>query len=192
MPNFFDHILTMPTKSATTVVLLRNELSAATGTISLTTALEYVSGCPNRFFTIHCNTPVCVSPATTTNSTPMTTTEPELKPEKASLASSTPVTNRMPMAPRNTRSARSFVSSKMVNIVSTVTMVIHAWRLNPQKTIESILLNSQSDKKVCYLGTKLRFFYVCSNNVTHKMTPRVLFPFSPAVRHRALAHRLLV
>ena len=34
MFNFFDHILTMPTKSATTVVLLRNELRAATGSIS--------------------------------------------------------------------------------------------------------------------------------------------------------------
>ena len=56
----------------------------------------------------------------------MTTTEPELKPEKASLASSTPVTKRMAMAARNTRSARSFVVSMTVNIVSTVTMVIQA------------------------------------------------------------------
>ena len=79
-----------------------------------------------------------VRPATTTNSTPMTTTDPELKPEKASFASSTPVTNRMPTAPMNTRSARNFVKSRMVNIVSTVAMVIHAWRLNPQKTIDSI------------------------------------------------------
>ena len=38
MPNFFDHIFTMPMNNATTVVLLRNELSTATGSISLTTA----------------------------------------------------------------------------------------------------------------------------------------------------------
>ena len=38
-PSFFDHILTMSTKSATTVVLLRNELRAATGSIRRTTAL---------------------------------------------------------------------------------------------------------------------------------------------------------
>ena len=40
MPSFFDHILTMFTKSATTVVLLRNELRAATGSISLKMAFE--------------------------------------------------------------------------------------------------------------------------------------------------------
>ena len=38
MPSFFDHILTMLTKSVTTVVLLRNELNAATGSIRRTTA----------------------------------------------------------------------------------------------------------------------------------------------------------
>ena len=67
-----------------------------------------------------------MSPATTMNSTPMTTTLVLLKPEKASLASSTPVTYKTAIAPRNTRSVRSLVSSNTVNIVSTVTMVIHA------------------------------------------------------------------
>ena len=62
--------------------------------------------------------------------TPITTTEVLLNPENASLASSTPVTNRTPMAPRKTRSERSFVKSRIVNYVSTVTMVIHAWRLS--------------------------------------------------------------
>ena len=38
MFSFFDHIFTMFTKSDTTVVLLRNELRAATGSISLITA----------------------------------------------------------------------------------------------------------------------------------------------------------
>ena len=54
------------------------------------------------------------------------TTDVELNPEKASLASSTLVTKRMAMAPRNTKSARSLVSNRVVNIVSTVAMVIHA------------------------------------------------------------------
>lgn len=39
MPSFFAHIFTMPTNIATTVVLLRNELRHATGSISLATAL---------------------------------------------------------------------------------------------------------------------------------------------------------
>ena len=39
-PSLRDHILTMPTKSDTTVVLLRNELSTATGSISRVTAFE--------------------------------------------------------------------------------------------------------------------------------------------------------
>ena len=38
-PSFLAHIFTTFTKSATTVVLLRNELSTATGSISLLTAL---------------------------------------------------------------------------------------------------------------------------------------------------------
>ena len=58
MPSFFDHIFTMFTNRATTVVLLKNELKAATGSINRTTALGYVSGVPSRFFTIHCSTPV--------------------------------------------------------------------------------------------------------------------------------------
>ena len=62
-----------------------------------------------------------------------------LKPEKASLASNTPVTKRMPMAPKNTRSARSFVNSSTVNIVSTVTMVIQACRPKPKNSIVSII-----------------------------------------------------
>ena len=124
--SFFDHIFTIPTKRATTVVLLRNELSAATGSISRITAFEYEFGCPNRCLTIHCKTPVCVRPATTTKRTPMITTDVELKPEKASLALSTPVTKRIEMAPRKTRSARSLVNNNTVNIVSTVAMVIHA------------------------------------------------------------------
>ena len=56
----------------------------------------------------------------------MTTTDVELKPEKASLASSTPVTNRTPIAPRNTRSERNFVNSRILNMPNTVTMVIQA------------------------------------------------------------------
>ena len=39
-PSFFAHIFTMLTKRATTVVLLRNELSTATGSIRRMTALE--------------------------------------------------------------------------------------------------------------------------------------------------------
>jgi hypothetical protein len=68
----------------------------------------------------------------------MMTTEVLLNPENASLASRTPVTNRMEMAPRNTKSARIFVNNKTVNIDSTVMMVIHAYRLKPKKTIDSI------------------------------------------------------
>ena len=138
MPSFFDHIFTMLTNSATTVVLLRNELSAATGNISRVTAPVYDLGCPSRCFTIHCSTPVCINPATTTNSTPITITDVLLKPEKASLASSTPVTNRIAIAPRKTKSERNFVNSSTVNIVSTVAIVIHACKLNPRKTISSI------------------------------------------------------
>ena len=41
-------------------------------------------GWPGKCRTIHCNTPVCVNPATTMNSTPITTTDVELKPEHAS------------------------------------------------------------------------------------------------------------
>ena len=51
-------------------------------------AVEFVA----KTGTIHCSTPVCVRPATTTNSTPTVTTEVLLNPEKASFASSTPVT----------------------------------------------------------------------------------------------------
>ena len=68
----------------------------------------------------------------------MITTDVELKPEKASLAVSTPVTKRMAIAPRNTKSARILVSNSTVNIASTVMIVIHAYRLNPHKTIDSI------------------------------------------------------
>ena len=67
-----------------------------------------------------------MSPETTTKSTPMMTTEVLLNPEKASLASRTPVTNRMEIAPKKTRSARSLVNSSTVNIDSTVTIVIQA------------------------------------------------------------------
>ena len=42
------------------------------------------------------------------------------------------------MALRNTRSARSFVNRSTVNIVSTVMMVIHAHRLKPKNSIDSI------------------------------------------------------
>ena len=56
----------------------------------------------------------------------MTMTLVLLKPEKASLASSTPVTKRMAMAPRNTRSVRNLVNNNTVNIVNTVRIVIHA------------------------------------------------------------------
>ena len=48
MFSFLAHILTMPTNSDTTVVLLRNELRAATGSIRRTTALPYELGVPSR------------------------------------------------------------------------------------------------------------------------------------------------
>ena len=69
------------------------------------------------------------------------TTDVELKPENASLALSTPVTKRIEMAPRNTRSERILVNNRMVNIVSTVAMVIHALRLKPQRIKSSIGIN---------------------------------------------------
>ena len=79
-----------------------------------------------------CSTPVCVRPATTTNSTPITTTEALLKPEKASLTSNTPVTNNTEIAPKKTKSERNLVNSRTLNIVRTVAMVIQAWMLNPR------------------------------------------------------------
>ena len=42
------------------------------------------------------------------------------------------------MALRNTRSARNFVNRSTVNIVSTVMMVIHAYRLKPKYSINSM------------------------------------------------------
>ena len=56
----------------------------------------------------------------------MTTTDVELNPENASLASSTPVTYSTPIAARNTTSARNFVRSIVENMPSTVMMVIQA------------------------------------------------------------------
>ena len=94
-------------------------------------------GWPSRCLTIHCRTPVCVSPATTTNSTPMTTTDVELKPEHASLASSTPATSSSPMDARKTTSARSFVSRSVVNKPDTVAMVIQAFMSKPRKRMIS-------------------------------------------------------
>ncbi|MBR6853576.1 MAG: hypothetical protein IKM78_06710 [Prevotella sp.] len=44
MLSFFDHIFTMFTNRATTVVLLRNELRTATGTMRRTTAFVYDLG----------------------------------------------------------------------------------------------------------------------------------------------------
>jgi hypothetical protein len=68
-------------------------------------------------------------------------TEVLLKPENASLASSTPVTYRMPIAERNTKSALSFVNNIVVNMPSTVTMVIQAWMLKPANTKSSMIQN---------------------------------------------------
>ena len=62
----------------------------------------------------------------TMNKAPMTTTDELLKPESASFVSSTPVTNRMAMAPRKADSAGTFVKISTANIPSTVTIVIHA------------------------------------------------------------------
>ena len=56
----------------------------------------------------------------------MTTTEVLLKPESASFVSSTPVTNKMAMAPRKADSAGIFVKISTANIPNTVTIVIHA------------------------------------------------------------------
>ena len=75
---------------------------------------------------IQCRTPVYVRPATTTNITPTTAAVVELKPDNASLTSSTPVTNRTPMTQRNTKSERSLVNSRIPNVTSSVTMVIQA------------------------------------------------------------------
>ena len=60
--------------NATTVVLLRNALSPATGTITLRIAPVRLFGIPIRFFTIHCVTPVYVMPAIIINSTATTRT----------------------------------------------------------------------------------------------------------------------
>ena len=65
-------------------------------------------------------------------------TDELLKPEKASFASSTPVTYRTPMAPKNTISARNFVNNSTVNIENTVMIVIQACRPKPKKSIVSI------------------------------------------------------
>ena len=75
----------------------------------------------------------------TTNSTPTTATEVWLMPDKASLASSTPVTYRIPTAQRNTTSERNLVNNRTVNIPSTVMIVIHASTPNPKKVNESML-----------------------------------------------------
>ena len=58
--------------------------------------------------------------------TPTMATVVELKPDNASLALSTPVTNSTPMTPRNTRSERNLVNSRIPNVTSTVAMVIQA------------------------------------------------------------------
>ena len=74
----------------------------------------------------------------TTNNTPTVSTEVPLKPEKASLASRTPVTYNTPIAPRKTRSERNFVNNRIVNIPNTVIIVIHASTPKPKNIIESI------------------------------------------------------
>ena len=58
--------------------------------------------------------------------TPTMATVVELKPDNASLALSTPVTNSTPMTPRNTRSERNLVNNRIPNVTSTVAMVIQA------------------------------------------------------------------
>ena len=126
MPSLLLHIFTIPTNRATTAVLLRNALSAATGNISLEIAPEYFLGCPSRCLAIQVMTPVCIRPASTMNSTPTTTVEEELNPLKASFSSTTPLTSRIPMAAKNTTSALSFVKISTENMASTVTIVIHA------------------------------------------------------------------
>ena len=60
------------------------------------------------------------------NKAPMTTTEELLKPDSASLVSSTPVTSKMAIAPRKADSAGTFVKMRTANIPSTVTIVIQA------------------------------------------------------------------
>ena len=69
-------------------------------------------------------------------------TDELLKPEKASFASSTPVTYRTPMAPKNTISARNFVNNSTVNIENTVTIVIQAYKPKPKNSIVSIYIYS--------------------------------------------------
>ena len=110
----------------TTVAVFRNGDSTATGIVSRSKALLKSLGLPNRFLIIQCRTPVYVRPATTTNITPTTATVVELKPDSASLASSTPVKNKTPMTQRNTKSERNLVNSRTPNVASTVTMVIQA------------------------------------------------------------------
>lgn len=109
----------------TTVAVFRNGDSTATGIVSRSKALLKSLGLPNRFLIIQCRTPVYVRPATT-NITPTTATVVELKPDSASLASSTLVMNKTPMTQRNTKSERNLVNSRTPNVASTVTMVIQA------------------------------------------------------------------
>ena len=46
------------------------------------------------------------------------------------------------MAPKKTKSERNLVKSSTVNIANTVTIVIQAWRLKPQKRKESVSIFS--------------------------------------------------
>ena len=75
----------------------------------------------------------------TMNKAPMTTTDELLKPAVASLASRVPVTSSTAMAPRNAASAGTLVNSSTANIVRTVTIVIHAYRLRPKNIISLIV-----------------------------------------------------
>lgn len=138
MFSFLDQIFTTLMKMATTVVLLRKELSTATGTISCRMAIFNDLGVPSAYFTILYMVPVWTSPAMTTNNAPTRTTDEDENPASTSFTGKVPVTISTVMAPRKTKSAGSLVHSIKMNTSRTVIITIHAFKVNPKNNMLSI------------------------------------------------------
>ena len=139
MPSFFDHIFTTLVKSATTVVLFRKELSAATGIISRAMAPPKLLGEPRQYLMIHCRKPVWTKPLTTTKRTPMRMTVDEEKQLSTSASGRAPVSSRKAMLPRNTKSAGRLVKSIRPKTAITVAITSQACSVSPAKSMVSMI-----------------------------------------------------
>ena len=126
---------------ATTGVLLRNALSAATGTTIFSWAWAMERGRPHHRWAMRWMAPVSRSPAPTTNRM-ATVTMPGLdSPASASAGVSTPLTNSSVSPPTSTMSGGMWVKTSSPSTIASTARVVQASQATAQPPFVSNRLN---------------------------------------------------